>query len=212
MPTEEITIEDLVNWYCEYYNIELWKDIEGYEGLYQVSNTGKVKSLEKKVKSGDRLITKPERILTQQKRGGRTGNCYLCVDLWENNKMKMFSVHKLVALAFVPNPNNYIQVNHIDECKANNNAANLEWCDCKYNQNWGTRNARISKTKTNHKSTSKTVLQYTRDGVFVAEYPSVNEVERVLGFDEGHISACCIGKKGYKTSYGYVWKYKGEAV
>lgn len=200
MPTDEITIEDLVNWYCEHYNIELWKDIPGYEGLYQVSNTGKVKSLERKVKKWDGERTIPETILKPDSNHG-----YERVNLRKNNVYKHYLVHRLVAQAFVPNPHNYPQVNHIDEVKTSNNAANLEWCDQEYNVNWGTCLNRRAVTQ------GKIVQQFTFDGVLVAEYWSAQEAARQTGYSQGDISNCCRGI--YKYAYNYVWKYKkGEAV
>lgn len=97
---------------------EIWKDIEGYEGLYQISNLGKIKSLTKN------CILKPS-------------NCrkYKGVNLYKNGITKTKSIHRLVAIAFIPNPNNYPCVNHIDCNKENNNADNLEWCTYKQNNN-----------------------------------------------------------------------------
>ena len=202
MPTEDITIEDLVNWYCEYYNIELWKDIPGYEGIYQVSNLGRVRSLERVVQSGrgfgNHII--PGQILKPEK--SKPG--YLFVILSKKHSRKMYLVHRLVAQAFVPNPHNYQQVNHIDEMKASNNAANLEWCDCKFNINWGTGIERCAKAR------AKSVHQFTLGGDFVAEYWSANEAARQTGYDQSNISACCRGK--LKQAYGYIWKYKKEGA
>lgn len=167
---------------------EIWKDILGYEGLYQVSNFGRVKSL----KFGKERILK----LTKDKDG------YLIVNLYKNNKSKTFKVHRLVAEAFIPNPDNLPQVNHKDEDKSNNILSNLEWCDVKYNQNYGTRNKRIGKSNTNGKR-SKPVLQYTLDGKFVREWESYRECKR-NGFN--HVSECCRGK--LKSCEGFIWKYK----
>lgn len=167
---------------------EIWKDILGYEGLYQVSNFGRVKSL----KFGKERILK----LTKDKDG------YLIVNLYKNNKSKTFKVHRLVAEAFIPNPDNLPQVNHKDEDKSNNIVSNLEWCDVKYNQNYGTRNKRIGKSNTNGKR-SKTVLQYTLDGKFVREWESYRECKR-NGFN--HVSECCRGK--LKSCEGFIWLYK----
>lgn len=120
---------------------EIWKDIEGYEGLYQISNLGRVKSLEKYVNTAIKNNTKvkrKEQILKQYNKNG-----YLQVTLTHNNKRKYFGVHRLVANAFIPNLNNYPQVNHKDENTLNNCVDNLEWCTAKYNCNYGTRNSRI---------------------------------------------------------------------
>lgn len=113
---------------------EVWKDIEGFEG-YQISNRGRVKSL-------NYSHTKQERVLQQciDRRG------YCRITLYKNGKIYNLKVHRLVAMAFIANPNEKPQVNHIDECKANNHAENLEWCTCKENINHGTRNERARKT------------------------------------------------------------------
>lgn len=116
---------------------EVWKDVVGYEGLYQISNTGKVKSLPKW--AGKSL--RKERILkTPPDKDG-----YIKVVLCKNNKTRFLSVHRLMAEVFIPNPNNFPQINHKDENKQNNNLDNLEWCTCKYNINYGTRTERASK-------------------------------------------------------------------
>ena len=111
--------------------MEEWKYIEGYEGLYQVSNYGRVRSLFYRKKNQVQLLK-----LRKVTKG------YLQVALWKNRKRKDFMVHKLVAEAFIPNPNNYPQINHKDEDKTNNCVENLEWCTNEYNHNYGTRNIR----------------------------------------------------------------------
>ena len=165
---------------------EVWKDIEEYEGLYQVSNQGRVKSLW----FGKEKILKPEKVR----------NGYLLVGLWKNGKPKMYQVHRLVALTFLPNPNNLPEVNHKDEDKTNNCVDNLELCDRKYNMNFGTRTQRQAE------KCSKPVIQFTKDGKFVREWKSTMDVERNLGYSNSHISSCCTGR--YNSSYGFIWKYK----
>ena len=172
-------------------NNEIWRDIEGYEGLYQVSNCGRVRSL----KFGKERILNPVKI----------GSGYLQVGLYKNEKQKKFKVHRLVAKAFIPNPNNLPEINHRDEDKTNNKVVNLEWCSSKYNINYGTRNQRVVEKNTNGKC-SKPVLQFTKSREFVKEWKSTHDVERNLGYCHGKISACCIGKQ--KTSYRFIWKYK----
>ena len=129
---------------------EIWKDIKDYDGLYQVSNTGKIKSLERWIDrkcKGKRW--QEEKILKPlvNKHG------YLHVGLHKNGKIKNYLVHRLVAEAFIQNPNNYPQVNHKDENPSNNFVNNLEYCDAKYNSNYGTRNERVAeKMKGKHRS------------------------------------------------------------
>ena len=123
---------------------EIWKDIKGYEDLYQISNYGEVKSLEKKAG----FSTRKEKILKQHLDKDGYVKVYLC----KNNKVKFLSVHRLIAEAFIPNPNNFPQINHKDENKQNNKIENLEWCTCKYNINYGTRTKRQKETIKNERS------------------------------------------------------------
>lgn len=157
--------------------MEQWKDIEGYEGLYEVSNMGRVRNNKGK-------ILKP-----QMRR------MYLSHILYKDGIPHNWSVHRLVAKAFIPNPNNYEVVNHKDENKLNNEASNLEWCTTGYNCNYGTRNIQIS-----HKL-SKKVYQFTLDGEYVNEYPSAN----VVGIDPSGIRQCCRGVLNFFK--GFIWKY-----
>ena len=130
---------------------------------------------------------------------------YFGVTLFNENGKKCLLVHRLVALAFIPNTDNLPQVNHKNEIKTDNRVENLEWCDAVYNLNYGTRNERIAETHLNRKDQSIKVKQFTKDGVFIKEYPSMMEVERQNGFYSGHISQCCKGI--YKQVYGYIWRY-----
>lgn len=116
------------------FEIEKWKDIKGYEGLYQISNLGNVKSLKKKAGKS----TRSERLIkTHFDKDG-----YVYATLCKNNKTHLATIHRLIAEAFIPNPNNLPQINHKDEDKTNNSIDNLEWCTCKYNINYGTRTER----------------------------------------------------------------------
>ena len=192
---------------------EVWKDIKGYEGLYLVSNKGRIKSLERivirkngrkqTIRKNGRKQTIRERILKQQ----TDKDGYLLVTLCNGSgKMKTFKVHRLVCEAFHKKVKNQSEVNHINEDKLDNRACNLEWVTRKGNCNHGTRNARIGMA--NVKNKSKPVGQYTRDGELVKIWQSASEVYRQLGFSFKNISAVALGKR--KTAYGYVWKYIKE--
>ena len=184
---------------------EIWRTAiingETYEN-YQVSNLGRLMSLNYGRTGKPKLLTPVE-----NKYG------YMVVLLYKDGKRKMFRLHRVVAETFLENPDNLPQVNHKDEDKTNNfvgtpkndyKDGNLEWCTCEYNQNFGSRNERISKTKTNGK-TSKKVLQFSKSGEFIREWESTRECER-NGFDHSFVSDCCRGK--YKSAYGYIWRYK----
>ena len=162
--------------------MEIWKDIEGYEGLYQVSNKGRVKSL----KYGKERILRP----------GIDRDGYYKIMLYNDSARKTFRLHRLVAEAFIPNLDNKPEVNHKDENKKNNCVENLEWIRHIDNCNYGTRNKRLSRK----------LLQYSKDGEFIKEWQSAVEVKRVLGIDHGNIARCCKGR--YKSAGNFIWKYK----
>lgn len=164
--------------------MEIWHDIDGYKGLYQVSNKGRVKSL----KYGKERILRP---------GWMSGG-YLFVILCKNGNQSKQRIHRLVAQAFISNPENKSQVNHLDENKLNNCVENLEWATAKENNNYGTRNERASKK----------ILQYSKSGDFIREWQSAAEVERVLDICSSNITKCCKGKR--KSSGGFIWIYKEE--
>ena len=161
---------------------EIWKDIEGYNGIYQISNLGRVKSLGNTKNKKDKII-KPV----------KNNKGYLRVSLHKSNTLTRMYVHRLVAIAFIPNINNYPQINHIDENKSNNCVDNLEWCTAKYNCNYGTKN----------KTTSKKVVCVETGKI----YNSTREIERKLCISHTCISDCCNGKQ--KTAGGYHWEYMG---
>lgn len=186
--------------------IEIWKPIKDYEGLYEVSNYGKIKSLPHKwVGFGKNINCKTKQKIRITK-VAKTG--YEQVVLFKDGTSKTFLVHRLVAEAFLPNPNNYPCINHKDENPSNNCVWNLEWCTFSYNINYGNRKEKVKYKSLNGKL-SKKIIQYSLDGDYIAEYPSISEIERVKGFNRGNISNCCNGRQ--KTAYGSIWKYK-EAV
>lgn len=156
------------------------KDIEGYEGIYGITSCGRVWSY-------------------KRKKFLETGNIngYLIVGLYKNGVRKQYYVHRLVAMAYIPNPENLPQINHKDENKTNNCLQNLEWCDSKYNANYGNRNEKVSNSK------KIPILQYTLNGEFVKEWPSATDVGKEV---QETICKCLKGRT--KTAYGYIWKYK----
>ena len=169
---------------------EIFKEIEGYEGLYLISNLGRVKSLSKKIWNGKGYYNRNEINIKPAK--DKDG--YLYVQLSKDNIQKPYKVHRLVAQAFIENPNNLPQVNHKDEDKTNNHVTNLEWCTPKYNLNYGTLKERF-KLRTN-----KPILCVETGEVF----KSASEIKRLFGFDKSYIGVSC---KNNKTAYGFHWKY-----
>ena len=171
---------------------ESWKTVTDYEGLYEVSDQGRVRSL----KFGKEKILKP----------GKTPNGYLRVTLYKDRKRKQMSVHRLVAQAFIPNPLNLETVNHRDEVKTNNFASNLEWMTHKDNNNFGSHNRRVAEARVNHPKLSKPVQMLDKStGELLETFPSTCEAKRVTGIAQTHICACCLGK--CKTAGGYKWQY-----
>ena len=183
---------------------EIWKDIEGYEGLYQVSNLGRVKSLGRYVKSNKGMQYRTEQIKVPSERKRKTAiQGYLTTQLYKNNKGKNCYIHRLVANAFIDNPENKPTVNHINGNKHDNRVVNLEWST--YREN----NVHAYKTglnDANHRRNCKgsmPVAQYDLDMNLINVYPSIREAERKTGID-----CRCIGlgiKKGWKYG-GFIWK------
>lgn len=180
----------------------IWKPVPGYEALYEVSNAGDVRNTEYLSSRTNCIISRPvPRVLRQE----TSHDGYKRVVLSNNGKHRHFSVHRLVAMAFVPNPNNMPQINHIDENPANNRADNLEWCNGKQNCNHGGHCQRIAIRQTNNPSRSKPVRQLDMDGNFIKEYPSTREAERQTGVACEQISRCCKGRNHHAG--GCRWEY-----
>ena len=162
---------------------EIWKDIQGYEGLYQVSNLGRVKSLYK----GGTIL-----------KGSVNNRGYHIVMLYKGGKYKHFLIHRLVAQAFISNPQKLPQVNHKDEDKSNNSVSNLEWCTNIYNNLYHDKAKRVGVKE------GKPVAQYTLSGKLVRVWKSSHEAERI-GYHARHIGECCSGK--IQTHQGYMWRF-----
>ena len=173
---------------------EIWKPILGYEGYYEISNFGRVKSLERTIKCQNRSNFKQkEKILVT--RPNNRG--YIMVGLHKEKNYKLVLVHRLVAETYIPNPENMPQVNHKDENKANNCVDNLEWCDNWYNAHYGTRIKRSSSKQ------MKKVNQYDLNGNFIKCWNSITEAQTQLKVH--NIYKCCIGD--FKQAGGYIWRY-----
>lgn len=177
---------------------EIWKDVEGFEGFYQVSNLGRVKSLPRLHKFAHGYYMTKEKILSPRTCGKQRE--YLAVSLQIDGKTKQYKVHRLVAIAFIPNPCGYNEINHKDENKGNNKMDNLEWCTRSYNVNYG---SRIEKQR---KALIKPVIAYSKAYEFVKEFDSLVDASKFAKVDATNISRAC--KKEGRISGGYLWKYK----
>lgn len=177
---------------------EIWKDIKGFEGIYQVSNLGNVKSLNYRK-------TKEEKILVPKKNNAG----YLWVELTNNGEKSCLLIHRIVAMAFIPNINSLPIVNHKDENKGNNSADNLEWCTQLHNVQYSIdlhpeRTRGREKTRKPYKHIRK-VIQKTLDGKFVKEYGCTADVVLDNNFNQWSIIQCCLGKRS--KAYGYKWEF-----
>ncbi len=189
---------------------EEWKDIEGYEGLYQISNYGRVKSLNYK-RTGKERILKPT----------KDSNGYFTVNLRINGTTKSFKTHRLVAKAFIPNPENKSEVDHINTIRDDNRVENLRWVTREENcNNEITRkhNSDSKKIKNNgvpgrkgkDNPYSKSIVQLTLEYEFVKIWESTREAEREGDFDHSHIMKCCKGKQ--KFHKGFKWMYYEDYI
>jgi hypothetical protein len=188
---------------------EIWKSVVGYENLYEVSSFGRVRSVDrttigKTAFSDDSLYHFKGKILKQGNRK-TSGMPYKQVVLYKNKEHKTVAVHRLVAEAFIPNPDNLPQVNHKDENPSNNNVSNLEWCTCKYNVNYGTATDRRALKTRNNAYNQKPVICLNTNIV----YRNSCEAERKTGIKANTIRECCKGN--YSNAGGFKWQYANEA-
>lgn len=186
---------------------EIWKDIEGYEGLYQISSYGRVKSLNYQNRGVERVL------VPKCNNSGR-----LWVELARDKKRKPMLIHRLVGMAFIPNPNNYPQINHIDENPKNNCVDNLEWCTAEYNIQYslhsprrhqlnGERKHRGYKKKTDrvYKKRTQRIVQLDLSGNVVRVWDNLVSIRHETGWNDWHIEECCKGNR--HKAKGYIWRY-----
>ena len=187
---------------------EIWKDIKNYEGYYQISNYGNVRSLDRIDELG-RLIKGREKV--KQKQHYNKDNCYLNIILYKNGQKQRFYIHRLVAEAFIPNPENKPQVNHNDRNKKNNKIDNLEWVtiseNIKYSYNFDDRKKSTGCHKIGKENImSKKVKQYDLEGNFIKKWESARQASIQTNIDYSTIKQVCRGKG--KKAGGYIWKYE----
>ena len=177
---------------------EIWKDIKDYEGCYQVSNLGRIKSLERKVRGKSpqslQIVKEKIRVLSHTTEG------YTYVVLAKNGKNKTFLVHRLVAEAFIPNPNNLKCVNHKDENKQNDCADNLEWCTYSYNNTY-----KDIHLRRNMDNTTRKIIQYDLDMNEIKRWNSIAEASKFYNIQQSNIISCCKGKRTHCA--GFKWRY-----
>lgn len=183
--------------------LEEWRDIAGYEGKYQVSSLGRMKALNYQ-RTGMEVVLKTF----------KNDKGYMQITLAKDGKKKSWLIHRLVAKAFLPNPDSLPQVNHKNEVKTVNSVDNLEWCSAQYNTNYGTSKERRSKRQMNRADHSKRVIQSSLDGKLIKVWPSAKEAARQCGYDHPSICSCCRGGRYRKgkwekkiTYMGYKWQY-----
>lgn len=191
-----LSLQDLPN--------ERWLPIRGYEQSYMISSYGRIKAIDRTLTFSDgRVRAYKSRII----RTHRINQHYYVASLTQNQRRAMKDVHRLVAEAFIPNPNGFREINHKDENSLNNCADNLEWCTRKYNINYGNHNKKVSESKMNCPSTSKPVVQMKPDGTVIQTFPSIREAARSLGDVKRDCNILRVCQGVYKTCFGYKWSY-----
>lgn len=196
----DIFLSEIDNSYIE----EIWRDIPGYEGYYQISNHGNVRGLDRYVMNTGNYSKESKLIYVKGKMMAQKdpGNGHLVVHLTRDHKSKQFYVHRLVALAFIPNPDNLPIVNHKDENPLNNHVSNLEWATYQYNTNYGTCIERRSMAIT------RRIKRLSMTGEIIDEWDSIKDASKHTNVDPSSISACAKGKRN--SAGGYKWEYNNE--
>lgn len=194
--------------------MELWKSVVGYEGLYEVSNLGRIKSLARQETFTSALgkivkRSRKGRIIIQSESKGYS-RAHMC----KNGIVKIALVHRMVGVAFIPNPNNYPEINHKNGIRSDNRVENLEWCSKSQNIRhcYDVLKRKVSPNVINvyggDHPASTPILQYDLNGNFLREWPSAIEIQRALNVNSPNIIACCRGKQ--QTCGGFSWKHKHE--
>ena len=181
-------------------NQEIWKEIKGFEGLYEVSNLGRVRSLDRYIKHWRGGVMKLKGQIMKFNYKYNNKENYILIHLSKNGKNYAYSLHRLVAEAFIPNPDNKPIIDHINGIRTDNRVNNLRWCTQKENAN-----NPITISKHINGKKSKKVNQYTLDGILIKTWPSASEITRQAGYSTSLICSCCRGE--YKSVYGYNWSY-----
>lgn len=180
---------------------EIWKDIQGYEGLYQISNYGNLKSLDHIVKTKNQYNKISNRTVKGKKiKKSFDRDNYYTVSLCKNNNKTTKRIHRLVAQAFIPNLENKSMINHKDENKQNNNFSNLEWCTAKYNTNYNNMPKRRGISK------RKKVYQFDKQNNLIKIWNYSKEAAEFYKVKDSSIRGCCCGKT--KTIKKFIWKYQ----
>lgn len=177
---------------------EIWKDIKGYEGLYKISNLGRIYSIPRHNSKGG------------YKKFCDDGYGYWQIGLSKNGVPVIIKVHKLVYKTFVGEIPQGYEIHHINHNRKDNRVENLELVETSEHKKIHAKDFSVLCKLQNIKRCSKTVLQYTKDGQFVAEYPSTTEAARQTGVNQSSISKCCRKLKKFKTAGGFIWKYKNN--